>query len=333
MIVAGVSRRDPLRYAPVFVLAPARSNSSVVTAMLGQHPELCAFPELALFRKETVGDLLTDPPGWTGAPAAQRMAGVYRALAEHHDQRQTSDTVSAAADWVESRSGWDVAELLDYLLALAALAEGAREVIVAVGGSATTDGGLGAVQALGGEPFRVPVRVACDVQTLFVDAAVVFAPQKGATSAQVDVLTQRLAELAERYGAEVSGLPGSGAAGGLAGGLASLGAELVPGFELVAAHVGLGAALDGAALVLTGEGRLDSTSFDGKVVGGVLDACTRRGIAAVVIAGDIQPGLLAPVPAYSLVERFGPDRAYAEPEACVAELAAEATGRPTRSAR
>ena len=104
----------------MFVLAPARSNSSVVTAMLGQHPELCPFPELALFRKETVGELLTDPPGWKGAPAAQRMAGVYRALAEHHDGRQTSDTVGAAADWVEARSAWNVAELLDYLLALAA---------------------------------------------------------------------------------------------------------------------------------------------------------------------------------------------------------------------
>jgi len=217
-------------------------------------------------------------------------------------------------------------------LIAAALAEGAQEVVVAVGGSATTDGGLGALEALGGERFRVPVRVACDVQTLFVDAADVFAPQKGATPAQVVVLSRRLATLAERYGAAVSSLPGSGAAGGLAGGLASLGAELVPGFELVAAHVGLDVALDGAALVLTGEGRLDTTSFDGKVVGGVLDACARRGIPAVVIAGDIGPGLVAPVPAYSLVERFGRDRAYAEPEACVAELAAEATGRVTRSA-
>jgi glycerate kinase len=217
-------------------------------------------------------------------------------------------------------------------LIAAALAEGAREVIVAVGGSATTDGGLGAVEALGGERFRVPVSVACDVQTLFVDAAAVFGPQKGATSAQVDALSRRLAGLAERYGATVASLPGSGAAGGLAGGLASLGAELVPGFELVAAHAGLDAALDGAELVLTGEGRLDSTSFDGKVVGGVLGACARRGIRAVVIAGDIEPGLVAPVPAYSLVERFGRERAYAETEACVAELAAEATGRPTLSA-
>ena len=112
--------RDASRHAPVFVLSPARSNSSVVTAMLGQHPELCVFPELALFRKETVGELLSDPPGWKGAPARLRMAGVYRALAEHHDGAQTSDTVAAAARWVEARSAWDVADLFDHLLELAA---------------------------------------------------------------------------------------------------------------------------------------------------------------------------------------------------------------------
>jgi glycerate kinase len=105
----------------------------------------------------------------------------------------------------------------------------------------------------------------------------------------------------------------------------------VPGFALVAAHGGLEPALDGVELVLTGEGRLDSTSFDGKVVGGVLSACARRGIPAVVIAGAVEHGLAVPVPAYSLVERFGKERAYAEAAACVAELAAEATGRPTRS--
>src|SRR5262249_7104983 len=152
--------------------------------------------------------------------------------------------------------------------------------------SATTDGGLGAVEALGGEPFGVPVRVACDVQTRFVDAASVFAPQKGATPAQVELLSRRLEGLAGRYGPAVARPPGSGAGGGLAGGLAFLGAELVPGFELVARHAGLEAALDEAELVLTGEGRLDATSFDGKVVGGVLAACLRRGLPAVVIAGE-----------------------------------------------
>jgi glycerate 2-kinase len=216
-------------------------------------------------------------------------------------------------------------------LIAAALAAGARQVVVALGGSATTDGGAGAVEALGGEPFRVPVRVACDVETRFVDAATVFAPQKGATDEQVELLTRRLEELAASYG-PVADLPGSGAAGGLAGGLASLGAELVPGFDLVARHAGLEAALEEAELVLTGEGRLDTTSFEGKVVGGVLAACSRRGLPVVVIAGEIEAGLVPAVPAYSLIESFGRQRAFADAAARIAELAAEATGRRARSA-
>ena len=218
-------------------------------------------------------------------------------------------------------------------LIAAALAAGAERVIVAVGGSATTDGGLGAVEALGWAPFAVPVQVACDVQTPFLDAAEVFAPQKGASPEQVRLLVDRLAALAERYGPGVIGLPGSGAAGGLAGGLAALGAELVPGFGLVAAQAGLEEALQGADLVLTGEGRLDSTSFAGKVVGGVLAASTRLGIEAAVVAGEIEDGLILPAPAFSLVERYGQARAWAEPAACIAELAAEATGRRARSDR
>ena len=92
------------------------------------------------------------------------------------------------------------------------------------------------------------------------------------------------------YGVEVCALPGSGAAGGLAGGLAALGAELVPGFALVAEEVGLGRALDGVALVITGEGKLDATSFAGKVVGGVLLSACR----ALVVAGEIEPGTECP---------------------------------------
>jgi hypothetical protein len=111
--------RDPLRYAPVFVLAPARSNSSVVTAMLGQHPRLCVFPELALFRKATVAELLTDPAGWRGPPARLRLAGLLRALAEHHDGCQTPETVAAASRFIEERRAWGVGEILDHLLELA----------------------------------------------------------------------------------------------------------------------------------------------------------------------------------------------------------------------
>jgi glycerate 2-kinase len=174
-----------------------------------------------------------------------------------------------------------------------AIREGARRVVVGVGGSASTDGGLAAVEALGWSLHHVPVVVACDVTTTFTDAARRFAPQKGATAAQVALLTRRLDRLAEQYavrtGVDVRALPGSGAAGGFAGGLAAIGAELQPGFEVVASAVGLDDALDlDIDLVLTGEGTLDATSFVGKTVGGVIEWATDAGVGHVaVIAGQV----------------------------------------------
>ena len=117
------------------------------------------------------------------------------------------------------------------------------------------------------------------MRTRFVDAAAVFAPQKGATPAQVALLTARLEQLAERYrdeyGVDVGELAGAGAAGGLAGGLAALGGRLVPGFDLVAEHLDLDDRVAAADLVVTGEGYLDAQSLDGKVVGGVCELAGR----------------------------------------------------------
>ncbi len=159
-------------------------------------------------------------------------------------------------------------------LIAAVRAQGFKQVIVAVGGSATTDGGLAALEALGWNLSGMKVTVACDVETSFVDAARVFAPQKGATAAQIALLSRRLEMLSDRYrtrtGVDVSQLTGAGAAGGLAGGLAAIGAELAPGFDVVAEAVGLEEALEGADFAVTGEGRLDPSSLAGKVVGGVL---------------------------------------------------------------
>jgi glycerate kinase len=177
-------------------------------------------------------------------------------------------------------------------LIAAAIRGGARSVIVGVGGSATTDGGLAALEALGWSLGSVPVTVACDVTTPFLDAATVFGPQKGASVAQVGLLTRRLASLAETYerrtGVDVRTMPGAGAAGGLAGGLAAIGAEIDSGFDVVANAVGLDDALDDVDLVVTGEGRLDATSFAGKVVGGVLEWSADAGVPHVaVIAGQV----------------------------------------------
>jgi glycerate kinase len=215
-----------------------------------------------------------------------------------------------------------VGELID-----SALNEGAKKIIVCLGGSATTDGGLGALRAIS-TPARllaVEFLVACDVDTLFVDAAKVFAPQKGATPAQVNMLTGRLEQLAQRYeseyGINVSRIPGSGAAGGLAGGLAALGAKLIPGFDIVAEENGFDEAIKEHDLVITGEGLFDDTSFDGKVVGSVLDYANEAGTKAMAIVGDIDDAmdteLRAEIETVSITEKFGNDMAMQQVLRCI----------------
>lgn len=177
-------------------------------------------------------------------------------------------------------------------LIAAAIRGGSHTVIVALGGSATTDGGLGALDALQWNVRETRLIVACDVETKFLDAAERFGPQKGATAAQVGLLSRRLERLAEvfmeRTGEDVTMRVGGGAAGGLAGALAALGATLEPGFDVVARAVGLETALLDADFVVTGEGKLDASSFEGKVVGGVLGWAADAGVErCAVIAGQI----------------------------------------------
>jgi glycerate kinase len=214
-------------------------------------------------------------------------------------------------------------------LIAAALDGGARRIIVGVGGSATTDGGLGALRAI--YPLQrlraVELQVACDVRTKFVEAADLFAGQKGASSAQIALLRRRLERLAQVYldehGVDVRDLEGAGAAGGLAGALAAVGAALVDGFDLVADEVGLDDALEGADLVVTGEGFVDAQSFEGKVVGGVAERAGAAGVPVVVVAGEVYDDAGARVEAISLVDRFGETRARNDPAACVDEIVRE----------
>jgi glycerate kinase len=214
-------------------------------------------------------------------------------------------------------------------LVAAAADAGARRILVGVGGSATTDGGLGALRAL--HPLAryrgVELVVACDVRTRFLDAAEVFAPQKGASPAQVQLLARRLERLAqvylEEYGVDVRDLPGSGAAGGLAGGLAAIGAELVEGFEVVAEENDLFGRIEGADLVITGEGFLDAQSFDGKVVGGVAAMAAEAGVPVAAVVGEVFDGVSARLDAVSLSARFGDDRSRHDTVGCIEQVAAE----------
>lgn len=213
------------------------------------------------------------------------------------------------------------------LIALAA-ESGAKRIVVGVGGSATTDGGFGALRAMYPlHRFRgVEIIVACDVRTRFVDAAPVFAPQKGATDAQVELLRRRLDRLAQmyvdEYGVDVRELDRSGAAGGLAGALATMGARLVDGFDLVADQVRLDEHIEAVDLVVTGEGFVDAQSFEGKVVGGVVDLARASGVAVLVVAGDVYDRVPVGLDVVSLSATFGQERSMLDPLGSIREMLA-----------
>lgn len=174
-------------------------------------------------------------------------------------------------------------------LIAAALATGAREVLVAAGGSATTDGGRAAIDALGraGGPGGARLTVLCDVRTAFERAAEVFGPQKGADAGDVRRLARRLRELARALPRDPRGQPMTGAAGGLAGGLwAAFGARLTSGAAYVLDAVGFDARMLAARAVVTGEGRLDSQTLAGKAVGEVAVRCRQNGVPCHAIVGQ-----------------------------------------------
>lgn len=174
-------------------------------------------------------------------------------------------------------------------LIAAAVAAGARTVYLGVGGSATTDGGAGAIKVLqrAGGLDGVQLVVLCDVRTAFEDAAKVFAPQKGADSDTVKRLTSRLNAMARRWERDPRGVPMTGAAGGLSGGLwAVFGAQLVPGAAFVLDEVGFDARMRAARAVVTGEGRLDMQSLVGKVVSEVATRARQSGVPCHAIVGS-----------------------------------------------
>jgi glycerate 2-kinase len=170
----------------------------------------------------------------------------------------------------------------------AAAAAGAREIVVAAGGSASTDGGAGAIAAI--ESWKGPgaarLTVLADVQTPFERAAAVFAPQKGADAGAVERLQARLAQLARELPRDPTGVPMSGAAGGLAGGLwARYGARLVPGADWIIDAVSFDERLARATHALTGEGRLDAQTLEGKTLYAVARSCRAAGVPLHAIVG------------------------------------------------
>ncbi len=206
-----------------------------------------------------------------------------------------------------------------------AINSGAQVVLIGLGGSATTDGGRPAIEAAEHlcQPDTAKIVACYDVKSRFTEAARVFAPQKGATPEQVDILYHRLEDLAiyykDRYGVDVTHLVGGGAAGGLGGGLTLLGADLVPGFDIVAKYVHLEDKLKVADLVITGEGKLDATSFKGKVVGSIIQMAHDIGVPVAVIAGSVEAELMEAghVRIVSLVDQFGRNASFTDTISCI----------------
>jgi glycerate kinase len=192
-------------------------------------------------------------------------------------------------------------------LVAAAIDAGARTVLVAAGGSASTDGGLGAIEAIeaGGGLRGAGLEVLCDVRTPFEDAARVFAPQKGADAAAVARLGARLERLARELPRDPTGVPMSGCAGGLSGGLwAAFDAGLRPGAAFVLDLLGFDRRLGECDAVISGEGRLDAQSFEGKIVGELASRCAAAGRPLHLIVGQNGLGAAAdaPLPIASITE-------------------------------
>ena len=250
-------------------------------------------------------------------------------------------------------------------LVLAAIDAGARRVVLGIGGSATTDGGAGMLQALGvrlldADRHDIPpggaglaqlgradaagldprlagvdLVVASDVDNPLTGprgAARVFAPQKGASPEDVATLDAALvryaAVLSRDLGADVAAVPGSGGAGGTAAGAMAIGARVVPGAGLVCDLVGLSPAIDGAALVITGEGSLAEQTLSGKAPAEVAARARTAGVPCLALAGvvTLDPARLTAAgftAAYALTElESDVARCRAEPERLLAELAA-----------
>jgi glycerate kinase len=178
---------------------------------------------------------------------------------------------------------------------LIAQVHGATALVVGLGGTANMDAGSGLLEVL--DELPLPTTVACDVQTMLTDAPRLFGPQKGASAGDV-------AELERAFAGHSHGeVSGSGAAGGLGAALASLGAELVPGAELVLDLVGFDPT--GYDLVVSGEGTVDETTFEGKAPAVVQQRSRSAGVRCVLFGGRVTSAEAVPLSG-------DPNRAYAD---------------------
>lgn len=285
---------------------------------------------------EGTAEVLLEAGGgeWVGADAHDALgAPVECRFALIGEDRET-----AVVEVAEASGLWRLdPELLDPLgasslgtgeLIAAAIAAGARDVLVACGGSATTDAGLGALEAI--DPRSASIACLCDTDVPFLVAASAYGPQKGADREQVAELERRLTRIAAELPHDPRRLPWTGAAGGLAGGFWAHGAKLVGGAAHVLTALDFDRRLAGADLVFTGEGRLDPTSLRGKGVGEIVRRAARVAVPCHVIVGADEIGSGSGGAFASVREAGTPG----EIESAVAEIALDPglpAARPRRS--
>ena len=311
---------------------------------------------LASIRGEWVPREVTGPlPGRRVRAGYAWFPGTKTALVEMAEASGLARLDEAARDPMRTTT-FGTGELI-----AAAMDRGAERVLLAVGGSATVDGGAGAAAALGwrmldaggrdlppggGALARLhairpgqaaalpPIDVLCDVTNPLLGeqgAAAVYGPQKGATPEMIPQLEAGLARFAACVlavaGRDIRDVPGAGAAGGLAGGACGLlGARLVPGAEVVLEAIGLPEAMRGADWVVTGEGRFDRQSAQGKVVSAVARAGRAAGVRCAVVAGqvDVAPAEARRMGIEAVLQSAPPEMLVAEAMARGADLIRDA---------
>ena len=188
----------------------------------------------------------------------------------------------------DERNAWAASTYGTGQLIAAAAEAGAQVILVAVGGSATTDGGAGALEAIAdhGGLRGAQIVVLTDVRTVFEDAPKVFGPQKGADPDMVERLRERLEQLAATLPRDPRGVPMTGAAGGLSGGLwAAHGAVLEPGAPFVLNALDFDDRMRASRAVVTGEGKLDEQTLEGKLVGEIGTRARQAGVPLHAIVG------------------------------------------------
>jgi glycerate kinase len=222
-------------------------------------------------------------------PIGRELDGFFGLVEDGGTAIVETATASGLALLAESeRDAWAASTYGTGELIAAAAKAGAAVIIVAVGGSATTDGGAGALEAIAdaGGLGGAKLVVLCDVRTPFEDAPKVFGPQKGADPAMVERLEQRLDALAARWPRDPRGVPMTGCAGGLSGGLWAVHrAQLEPGAPWVLDALDFDRRMRASRAVVTGEGKLDEQTLQGKLVGEIGTRARQSGVPLHAIVG------------------------------------------------